>query len=126
MRSATACPEICPRNRGNFQLIWRICTAVQLHTGPLDVGQEGGVMNRGQPGEIDHPWQQQVIEIGIDADQGGGADSGADQGEINIGGGAMATQGPGAVQDGGLHLGVAGEHLTDGRDRRFRQAGGLG
>ena len=38
----------------------------------------------------------------------------------------MAPQGPGAVEDRGLHLGVAGQHLTDGRDRRFQQAGGLG
>ena len=90
------------------------------------MGQEGGLINRGQAGEIDHPGQQQVIEIGIDAGQGGGADGGADQGEIDVGGGTLSPQGPGAIEDRGLHLGVAGEHLPDGRDRRVWQTGGFG
>ena len=82
-------------------------------------------MNRGMAGEIDHPGQQQVIEIGIDAGEGGGADGGADQGEVDVGGGTVPPQGPGAVEDRGLHLGVAGEHLPDRRDRRVGQADGL-
>jgi hypothetical protein len=69
--------------------VWPICPAIQLHTGPLDMGEQSGVMNRGQPGKIDHSRQQQVIEIGLDAGQGGGADGGADQGEIDIGGRPM-------------------------------------
>jgi hypothetical protein len=38
--------------------VWPICPAIQLHASPLDVGQECGVLNRGQQGEIDHPRQQ--------------------------------------------------------------------
>ena len=37
----------------------------------------------------------------------------------------MATEGPGAVQDRGLHLGVTDEHLADGREGRVGQTDGL-
>jgi hypothetical protein len=65
------------------------------------MGQQSWVMDRGMAGEIDHPGQQQIIEIGINVCQSRGADGGADQGEIDIGGGTLPPQGPGAVEDRG-------------------------
>jgi len=62
-------------------------------------------MNRGQAGEIDHPGQQSIIAIGIDAGQGGGADGSADQAEVDVGSRTVPPQGPGAVEDRGLHCG---------------------
>lgn len=42
--------------------------------GPLDVGQQRGMGNEGEAGEVDQPGEEQVIEIGIDPGQAGGAD----------------------------------------------------
>ena len=80
----------------------------------------------GERREIHHPGQEQIIEIGIDAGQGGGADGVARQGEINIRGWAVTAKGSGAVEDGGLHLGIGGENLLDSLLGRIRQARGLG
>ena len=42
--------------------------------GPLDVGQQGRLADGGESGEVDHPGQEQVIEVGIDPGKGGGAE----------------------------------------------------
>ena len=88
--------------------------------GPLDVGQQGRLADGGESGEVDHPGQEQVIEIGIDPSKGGGADPRADQGEVDVGGGALTAEGAGAVENRLLHFGVGGEHLLDGGDGRLR------
>ena len=78
----------------------------------------------GEGREIDHPGEQQIIEIGIDPGQAGVVEVRADQGEIDVGGLALAAQGAGAVEHGALHLRVAGQHSLDRRDRRGGQSRG--
>ena len=78
----------------------------------------------GVAGKVDHPGQQQVVELGIDPGEHGAAEIGAEQGEVDVGGGAVPAEGAGAVEDRPLHGGMGGEHLLNGGEGRFRQAGG--
>ncbi|WP_161795888.1 hypothetical protein [Synechococcus sp. GFB01] len=48
------------------------------------MSQQGWVGDGGETGQVDQPGEEQIIEIGIDAGQGAGGDSGTDQGAIDI------------------------------------------
>jgi len=76
----------------------------------------------GQAREVDHPGEQQIIEIGLNSGQGAKADRRPDQGEVDVGGDTLAAQGAGAVDDRLLHLRMGGQHLLDGLDRVFGEA----
>lgn len=89
---------------------------------PLDVIQQGRVAEIAMAGEVDHPGKKQIIELGINLHHGARVDRGSSQGEIDVGGLAMAAYGAGATKNRLLHLGVSGQHLLDGADSRFGQA----
>lgn len=63
--------------------------------------------------EVDHPGQQQIIELGINQRHGRQADRGSGQGEVDVGGGAVAAAGAEALQNRLLHLGMGRQHRLD-------------
>ena len=73
--------------------------------------------------EVDDPRKQQIIELGINLRHSPQADIGSDQGEVDVGGAALAADGAGALENRLLHPGMGSKHLLDGADRRFGQAG---
>jgi hypothetical protein len=67
--------------------------------------------------ELDHPGQQQIILLGINLPQGRQADGGSDQGEVDVGGGAVAADSAEAINNHLLLLGMGAQQPLDGVDR---------
>jgi hypothetical protein len=79
--------------------------------------QQGWLAEITMTRKLDHPGQQQIIDLGINLPQGRQADRGSDQGEIDVGGEAVAADSAGVINNHLLVLGMGAQQPLDGVDR---------